>query len=98
MKQIIRITEQDLHKIVNESVKKIIKESFISDRSLSAFEKAFTPVLGKEILDRGIEIIKGDVYPDKRYIEGYYTNKNTDLFVDAIIKYPDGKLHTLMKK
>ena len=97
-KQVIRLTESDLHKIIKESVNKILKETFISDKSASALEKAFTPILGKEILERGIEIVKGNVYPDKLYYEGHYTNRNTNLLADAIIKYPDGKLHTLMKK
>ena len=47
-----------------------IKESFISDKSLSDFEKAFTPISGKEILKSGVEVVKGIVYPDKFYREG----------------------------
>lgn len=98
MKRVVRLTESDLHNIIKKSVKKIVEDYTISDKSINAFEKAFTPVSGSEILDRGVEVLRGNVYPDKFYIEGYYTNSNTNLFADAIIKYPDGKLHTLMKK
>ena len=98
-KKLIRLTEGDLHNIVKEAVYKILKENdFISNKSLGAMEDAFLPKKGIDILSKGVKVIRGDVRPDSYYTEGYYTNRNTDLFADAIIEYPDGKRHILMRK
>ena len=86
--------EHKIKRLYDYFFDKPLKESV----DLDSMEKAFTPILGREILERGINVVRGAVYPDKFYYEGYYTNRNTGLFADAIIKYPDGKLHTLMKK
>lgn len=98
-KKIIRLTEGDLHRIVKESLDKILKEDgYISSKSLSAMEDAFTPKKGIDILNKGVKVVRGNVRPEAYYTEGYYTNRNTDFFADAIIEYPDGKRHILMKK
>jgi hypothetical protein len=96
---IIRLTESDLHNIVNEAVYKILKENnFISNKSLGAMEDAFLPKKGIDILSKGVKVLRGDIRPDAYYTEGHYTNRNTDLLADAIIEYPDGKRHILMRK
>ena len=96
---IIRLTESDLHNIVKETVYNILKENdFISNKSLGAMEDAFLPKKGIDILSKGVKVLRGDVRPDAYYTEGHYTNRNTDLLADAIIEYPDGKRHILMRK
>lgn len=96
---VIRLTESDLHNIVKETVYKILKENdFISNKSLGAMEDAFLPKKGIDILSKGVKVLRGDVRPDAYYTEGHYTNRNTDLLADAIIEYPDGKRHILMRK
>jgi hypothetical protein len=98
-KKLIRLTESDLHEIVKEAVYKMLKENdFISNKSLGAMEDAFLPKKGIDILSKGVKVLRGDVRPDAYYTEGHYTNRNTDLLADAIIEYPDGKRHILMRK
>lgn len=71
---------------------------YISEKELSAMERAFSGVLGSEILSRDVKVIQGEILPQRRYIEGFYNWQGNNLFTDAIIEYPDGKRHTLMKK
>ncbi len=71
---------------------------YISKREQSAMEKAFCGTLGSEILSRGVKIIQGSVFPERKYTEGFYNWSGNNLFADAIIEYPDGTRHTLMKK
>ena len=98
-KNLIKLTESDLHRIIKESVYKILKENYyISDRSLNAMEDAFSSKKGIDILNKDVKVIRGNVYPDAYYTEGHYTNRNTDSLADAIIEYPDGKRHILMRK
>ena len=103
-RKIIRLTESDLHRIVKESVKRILEGEFdkdggyYSDKEINAIEDAFTPKKGIDILSKGVKVLRGDVRPDAYYTEGHYTNRNTDLLADAIIEYPDGKRHILMRK
>lgn len=71
---------------------------YISEKELSAMERAFSGVLGSEILSRDVKVIQGEILPQRRYIEGFYNWQGNNLFTDAIIEYPDGKRHTLIKK
>ena len=108
-KSVIRMTESDLHHIVNESVRRVLQEAWINDKtfgrlyipdeSISAMDKAFTSrTKGSEILSRGIKIIQGKINPELYYREAPYNWEGNNLFSDVIIEYPDGKRHTLMRK
>lgn len=48
-KKLIRLTESDLHRIVKESVNKILREDFLSDLVIKAFDR------------KGNELTLGDV-------------------------------------
>ena len=105
-KKLIRLTESELHGIVKESVRTILKESgfdskghYHSDRDLSAIERAFcNRCSGEEIMKRGVKVLQGQVLPDMDYAEYPYTWNGNNLFMDAIIEYPNGKQCTLIKK
>ena len=71
---------------------------YISDKELSAMERAFSETSGSDILSKGVKVLQGTILPHRRYTEGYYEWKGNNLFADAIIEYPDGTRHTLMKK
>ena len=102
MKKIIRLTEADLRNIVMESVNKVVEcfdLPYISDRELSAMERAFTKkTLGQEYLDNGVKVVSGRIDPNKYYSEAEYEYGNTNSLADAIIELPNGMRHTLMKK
>lgn len=104
----IRLTEQDLHRIVRESIDKVLMEDgqfvddkrlgriYVSDRDVDAMEKAFTNrTSGKELLDAGVKILKGKIDPNRFYRKSLYVNRNTSLYDDAIVQYPDGKTCSL---
>ncbi len=68
MRQIIRLTESDLHRIVRESVKKIIKEN-----AHDYWREAEDNYLMQEKLPRGWEKRKcDDVFGGYIYIDGDY--------------------------
>lgn len=105
----MKITEEKLKKIISESIKKTMNELFtdtgmwVGDNELSAMENAFTNYqTGQEILDKcekeGAKIVKGKIVPEKQYSEAPYHWNTNNLFADAIIEYPNGKRHTLMKR
>ena len=110
MKKTIRITESDLHNIVKECVDNILSEDgqwindkglgriYVSDNEIDAMTKAFTPVSGSEILNRGVNIIRGSINPECFYTEGHYNWEGNNLFADVIIEYPNGKRSILNKK
>ena len=103
-KQVIKITESDLHKIVKESVKMIIEGEFDKDggyysgKEINAIEDAFTPKKGADILNGGAKVVQGYVNPERYYYLGRYTHKYSNSLADAIIEYPDGRKHTLIRK
>lgn len=110
MKKTIRLTESDLHNIIKECVDNILSEDaqwindkglgriHVSDNEIDAMAKAFTPISGSEILDRGVKIIRGSINPERFYTEGHYNWEGNNLFADVIIEYPDGKRAILNKK
>lgn len=71
---------------------------YVIDKELSAMERAFCGVLGSDILSREVKVIQGKILPQRRYIEGFYNWEGNNYFADAIIEYPDGKRHSLVKK
>ena len=73
-------------------------DMYICDKELKAMEKAFSSTLGSEILARGVKVIQGKVWPERKYIEGFYNWKGNNLFADAIIEDQDGTRHTLTMK
>lgn len=101
---IVRLTESDLHKIVKESVKMIIEGEFDKDggyysgKEINAIEDAFTPKKGADILNGGAKVVQGYVNPERYYYLGRYTHKYSNSLADAIIEYPDGRKHTLIRK
>lgn len=105
-KKLIRLTESELHAILTESVRVILKESgfdneghYYNNRGLSAMERAFcNRCSGEEIMKRGVKVLQGQVLPDMDYAEYPYTWNGNNLFTDAIIEYPNGKQCTLIKK
>lgn len=103
-KRLIRLTESGLHRIVKESVKRILEGEFdkdggyYSDKEINAIENAFTPKKGVDVLNRGAKVVQGYVNPESYYYLGRYTNKYSNSLADAIIEYPDGRKHTLIKK
>jgi len=110
MKKTIRLSESDLHNIIKECVDNILSEGgqwindkglgriYVSDNEIDAMAKAFTPISGNEILDRGVKIIRGSINPERYYTEGHYNWEGNNLFADVIIEYPDGKRAILNKK
>lgn len=110
MKRTIRLSESDLHRVIKECVDNILSEGgqwindnnlgkiYISDNEIDAMTKAFTPVSGSEILDRGVKIIRGSISPERFYREGHYNWEGNNLFADVIIEYPNGKRSILNKK
>ena len=71
---------------------------YISDKEIKAMERAFCGTLGSEILSKGVRVVRGEILPHRKYTEGYYDWFGNNLFTDAIIEYPDGTRHTLIKK
>lgn len=71
---------------------------YISNKELSAMERAFCGTLGSEILSKSAKVVRGEILPHRKYTEGYYDWNGNNLFADAIVEYPDGSRHTLTKK
>jgi hypothetical protein len=63
MKQIIRLTESDLHRIVRESIQKILREDgeagAIGDANGSGIESSVTPGSSSDSEDRNGQVLKG---------------------------------------
>jgi len=103
-KRFIRLTEGDIHNIIKESVKRILEGEFdkdggyYSNKEINAIEDAFTPKKGADILNRGAKVVQGYVNPESYYYLGRYTHKYSNYLTDAIIEYPDGRKHTLIRK
>jgi hypothetical protein len=104
-KKLIRLTESDLHKIVKESVNRILKEEYDkygmwhSDASINAMSKAFSNyVKGSDVLEKGIKVLRGEINPEATYFEGFGVYRNSLMPGDIVIEYPDGRKHTLLKK
>ena len=105
-KKIIRMTESDLHRIVKESVTRILNEgefdqygTYHSSNEISAMEKAFgNYVKGSDVLTKGVKVLRGNIRPDALYSEEMGVYWNGLLPGDIVIEYPDGRQHTLISK
>lgn len=80
---------------VSESID---NKPYVSNKEMNAMEKTFAGRPGKEFIDMGVKVLKGNIDPEKYYIEGHYNWNGNNLFTDAIIELPNGKRYTLMKK
>ena len=105
-KKLIRLTESDLHRIVKESVKRVLREGefdkdgiYHSSNEIDAIEKAFGKyVKGSDILAQDIKILRGNIRPDALYSEQMGVYWNGLLLGNIVIEYPDGRQHTLIRK
>ena len=105
-KKIIRLTESDLHRIIKESVRRIIREGefdkdgiYHSSNEISAMEKAFGNYKkGSDVLAKGVKVLRGNIRPDALYSEEMGVYWNGLLPGDIVIEYPDGIQHTLIRK
>ena len=99
MKKVI-LTESDLHRIVRESVERIINEIYVSDNSLNAMEKAFSTnyLKGSEILKNGAKEIRGKINPNAEYEEEFGSYLGSLMPGDVVVEYPNGTKHTLSLK
>ena len=104
-KKLIRLTEGDLHRIVKESVNRILKEEYDkygiwhSDASINAMSKAFSNyVKGSDVLEKGVKVLRGEINPEATYFEEFGVYRNSLMPGDIVIEYPDGRKHTLLKK
>ena len=102
------VEEQRLRSIIRESINKVLMEDgqfiddkrlgriYVPNREVDAMEKAFTnKTKGQELLDAGVKVLKGKIDPDRYYRKAFYVNRNTSLYDDAIVQYPDGKTCSL---
>ena len=98
--KIVRLTESDLHRIVRESVERIINEIYVSDNSLNAMEKSFSTnyIKGSEILKNGVKEIRGRINPNAEYEEEFGCYLGSLMPGDVVVEYPNGTKHTLSLK
>lgn len=82
MKQIIRLTESDLHRIVRESIQKILREdgeagAGFGDANGSGIESSVTPGASSDSEDRNGQVLKGSgVVRRKGFMDDALDHKN----------------------
>ena len=65
--------------------------------ALSDMEKAFKTYTGSEIISMGVEVLRGNIMPNRKYHVGLYRFIGNEMFADAIVRFPDGKEAQLIK-
>ena len=94
MKNIIRLTESDLHNIVKESVQRILSEGFASPR----LKKAARQHGGVRSVNKKYQLDKNDLSYDLIYLKkGESIPWKLDQFVDDVCEFNDGSKYIIIK-
>ena len=108
MKKIVRLTESDLHRIVSESVKRVLKESFMDDLKTNAAYvknkvKDNLPPLGSNTTDSVIDSCKWHIERMEEHLQNkqkcgsrFLHSYNVDM--EAAKEYGYVKYYKIMKQ